>query len=182
MVHLVAKLFLCISLLCVILDTEAGDASHYLVAPPPYTTHTNFTPSRSPDDLACLTQAIYYEAGNQSEAGKEAVGIVVINRVVHPRYPHSICGVVTQSFIINEKRVCQFSYYCEEAKGINKQAWVESRAVAKRLLTNSFDRAILSKLDDAIYFHANYVRPQWSHQKVLVAIIDQHLFYKEPSL
>jgi spore germination cell wall hydrolase CwlJ-like protein len=181
MVHLVVKLFLCISLLGAVLDTEAGDASHQLVAPP-YTTHANFTPSRSPTDLECLTDAIYYEAGNQSLEGKEAVGIVVINRVVHPRYPNTICGVVTQSFIVNEKRVCQFSYYCEDPKGINKHAWAESRSVAKRLLTNSFDRAILSKLDEAIYFHAKYVHPQWSTKKELVAIIDQHLFYKEPSL
>ena len=41
--------------------------------------------------LQCLTQAVYYEARNQSADGQRAVAQVVLNRVRHPSYPNSVC-------------------------------------------------------------------------------------------
>ena len=52
------------------------------------------TPVDQMRSLDCLTQAIYYEAGNQSEDGQRAVAQVVLNRVRHPVWPNSVCGVV----------------------------------------------------------------------------------------
>ncbi len=46
--------------------------------------------------LECLTQAVYYEARSESEDGQRAVAQVVLNRVRHPAYPNSVCGVVYQ--------------------------------------------------------------------------------------
>src|SRR5574337_1243322 len=60
----------------------------------------------------CLTEALYYEAGNQSIHGKEAVALVIMNRVGKKGYGKTICGVVRQAHIINEKKICQFSYWC----------------------------------------------------------------------
>jgi spore germination cell wall hydrolase CwlJ-like protein len=37
---------------------------------------------------------IYYEAGSQDDDGERAVAQVVLNRVRHPAFPASICGVV----------------------------------------------------------------------------------------
>ena len=39
----------------------------------------------------CLAQNIYFESGNQSFAGKLAVGDVVMNRVEDPQFPNSVC-------------------------------------------------------------------------------------------
>ena len=44
--------------------------------------------------LDCLAQAIYYEARSESEDGQRAVAQVVLNRVRHPAYPATVCGVV----------------------------------------------------------------------------------------
>src|SRR5690606_37277361 len=44
----------------------------------------------------CLTMAIYYEAATESAAGQRAVAQVVLNRVTHPAYPNTVCGVVFQ--------------------------------------------------------------------------------------
>ncbi|MFV4649083.1 cell wall hydrolase, partial [Mycobacterium tuberculosis] len=46
--------------------------------------------------LECMTQAIYYEARGEPEAGQTAVAQVVLNRSRLPQYPKSICGVVFQ--------------------------------------------------------------------------------------
>ena len=60
--------------------------------------------------LHCLTEAIYYEAANESVAGKRGVAQVILNRVAHPAYPASVCGVVYQGW---NAPVCQFSYTCD---------------------------------------------------------------------
>ena len=57
--------------------------------------------------LKCMTQAIYYEAANEPVQGKRAVAQVVINRLKHPAYPNSVCGVVYEGA---NAPVCQFSF------------------------------------------------------------------------
>ncbi|HEY0629879.1 MAG TPA: cell wall hydrolase, partial [Sphingomicrobium sp.] len=44
--------------------------------------------------LECLTSAIYYEAAQEPTDGQRAVAQVVLNRVRHPAFPNSVCGVV----------------------------------------------------------------------------------------
>ena len=46
------------------------------------------------NEVYCMAQNIYFEAGNQPLAGKIAVSQVVINRTNHMNYPTDICGVV----------------------------------------------------------------------------------------
>ena len=53
------------------------------------------TPGDQFRSLQCLAEAIYYEARSESEDGQRAVAQVVLNRVRHPSYPGSVCGVVT---------------------------------------------------------------------------------------
>ncbi len=48
-------------------------------------------------DLRVMTSIIYAEAGNQSYAGKLAVGIVIMNRKRSSEFPNSVKGVVYQS-------------------------------------------------------------------------------------
>ncbi len=59
----------------------------------------------------CLAQAVYFEAGNQSAAGEAAVAQTVLNRLRHPDYPKSVCGVVYQGSSL--KTGCQFSFTCD---------------------------------------------------------------------
>ena len=46
--------------------------------------------------LRLMSAIIYSEAGNQSYAGKKAVGIVIMNRVKSRQFPNSVKGVVYQ--------------------------------------------------------------------------------------
>lgn len=138
------------------------------------------TPTNVAREERCLTEVIYYEAGNQSEIGKEAVALVVMNRMMDPKRPNTICGVVTQAFIVREQKICQFTFWCETKRKPEKEVWEESANIAHRVLQNYWKRDIILHYTDATYYHASYVKPKWSKTKVFVGKIDRHLFYREP--
>jgi spore germination cell wall hydrolase CwlJ-like protein len=59
---------------------------------------------------------IYYEARGEGWKGKSAVAHVVKNRVKHPKYPNTICGVVLEAKLWKDKPIremCQFAWYCD---------------------------------------------------------------------
>ena len=59
----------------------------------------------SQNDLACLAEAVYFEARGTGPAGETAVANVVVNRAKSRKFPNSVCGVVGDG--------CQFSYRCD---------------------------------------------------------------------
>lgn len=132
------------------------------------------------DDLKCMSENIYYEAGNQSYVGKIAVGQVVLNRVKTPGYPDTVCKVIYEGLVSERTTVCQFSWLCDDGrKGINKtsQNWMQSVKAATELLTKR--ESLVDLTEGATNYHANYVSPGWSKQLHFVTQIDQHLFYRK---
>lgn len=125
--------------------------------------------------LDCLAMNIYREAGHESFEGKVAVAQVTLNRADHPKYPSDVCKVITQKNVVMEKVVCQFSWYCEgkSQKKPNDKAYQESYAVAKKVLLEGFR---LDSLQDALYYHAVYVKPQWPYERITQ--IGNHIFYR----
>ena len=62
--------------------------------------------------VTCLASAAWYEAGDDAE-GERAVVQVVLNRVRHPAFPKTVCGVVFQG---SERATgCQFTFTCDGA-------------------------------------------------------------------
>lgn len=126
--------------------------------------------------LACLARNIYYEAGNEPFEGKVAVAQVTINRANATGFPDDICMVIYQKNIIYQRVVCQFSWYCDrdaKIKPLNQSVYNESMEVAKQVLLEGFR---LPSLYDALYYHADYVNPGWSKQRITK--IGRHIFYK----
>ncbi len=125
--------------------------------------------------LKCLTQAIYYEAANEPTLGKRAVAQVVLNRVRHPAYPNSVCGVVYEG--VNDP-VCQFSFTCDGSLLRQPMArqWNESREVAIAALAGSVERSVGS----ATHYHADYVLPRWAYTLAKIEKIGAHIFYRFP--
>ncbi len=127
--------------------------------------------------LDCLALNIYREAGYEPFEGKVAVAQVTMNRVNKGTFGKDVCGVVYQKNVIMEKVVCQFSWACDSAaktRPVNKEAYNESMAVAKKVLLENFR---LDVLKDALYYHAAYVNPRWPLEKI--GQIGQHIFYKQ---
>ena len=127
--------------------------------------------------LDCLAINIYREAGHEPFEGKVGVAQVTMNRVKDGRFGNDVCGVVYQKNVVMERVVCQFSWYCDSThrnRPINKDAYNESYAVAKKVLLENFR---LDVLKDALYYHATYVNPQWKLEKI--GKIGQHIFYKQ---
>lgn len=124
--------------------------------------------------LRCLTQAIYYEAGFEPIDGQEAVAQVVLNRVRHPAYPNSVCGVVYQG--AQRLTGCQFSFTCDGslARAPAEDAWLRARRVAESALAGQVDAAV----GTATHYHADYVFPYWAVTLVKMKQIGAHIFYR----
>ena len=125
-------------------------------------------------ELECLTQAVYFEARGESAVGQQAVAQVVLNRVRHPAYPKSVCGVVFQGAARNTG--CQFSFACDGSmrRGREMIAWNRSKQVAARALSG----AVMASVGDATNFHTTAVSPNWGPRMVRVAQVGMHVFYR----
>jgi hypothetical protein len=137
-----------------------------------------FVLSADADDSAralhCMTQAIYYEAAREPLKGQQAVAQVVLNRVRHPAYPKSICGVVYQGAGLPTG--CQFTFTCDGALRFSPQPtlWRRAQEVARKALAGFVDKDVGS----ATHYHAAYVAPYWAPTLVKMTQVGQHIFYR----
>lgn len=130
-------------------------------------------PNIPDNDLDCLSQAIYYEARNESEAGQTAVAEVVMNRVRHPGYPNRVCDVVYQ----RNSRTCQFTFTCDGSIGrgaMRQAAWARAQRIAGDVLQGRHQGQLP---DSSVNYHADYVRPTWGQRLARVRQIGTHIFY-----
>jgi len=125
--------------------------------------------------LLCLTQAIYYEAALEPKSGQAAVAQTVLNRVRHPDFPKSVCGVVYQG---SQAPGCQFSFACDGSRERPPIApfWQRAEAVAKAAL----DGAVEKQVGTATHYHADYVFPAWAPEMFKIGQIGAHIFYRYP--
>ncbi|HVQ10032.1 MAG TPA: cell wall hydrolase [Allosphingosinicella sp.] len=126
--------------------------------------------------LECLTQAIYYEARSESEDGQRAVAQVVLNRVRHPSYPNSVCGVVFQGS--HRSTGCQFSFTCMGMIGPigDPRSWDRARRIAAQALSGSVYRPV----GLATHYHTTAIRPYWAPSLVRQIVLGAHIFYRTP--
>jgi spore germination cell wall hydrolase CwlJ-like protein len=125
--------------------------------------------------LACLAKNIYHEAGSEPFEGKIAVAQVTMNRVNSGQFPDDVCRTIFQKNIFYEKVVCQFSWTCNQVGKFmptNSDNYKESMIAAQKVLLENYR---LPSLEKALYYHADYVNPNWGKEKV--AKIGHHIFY-----
>jgi len=121
--------------------------------------------------INCLAQNIYYEAATESFEGKLAVAQVTLNRVKSGKFGNTVCKTVYQKV----NKTCQFSWVCEKKSRLmryDSQEFIASKEAAYRILVGGHR---IKKLDNALYYHANYVNPRWN--KKVLAKIGKHIFY-----
>lgn len=122
----------------------------------------------------CLTATVYYEAASESLTGQRAVAQVVLNRVRHPAYPNSVCGVVFQGS--QRKTGCQFTFTCDGATRRRPSAsgWARARAVATAALSGYVEPSV----GLATHYHTTYVVPYWSSSLTKLRTVGSHIFYR----
>jgi spore germination cell wall hydrolase CwlJ-like protein len=126
--------------------------------------------------LDCLTAAIYYEAAGESAQGQRAVAQVVLNRVRHPVFPKSICGVVYQG---SERSTgCQFTFTCNGslARPPSRPGWDRATAIAAAALNGAVEPSV----GMATHYHTIWVVPYWADSLNKLATIGAHIFYRWP--
>lgn len=124
--------------------------------------------------LQCMTNAIYYEAASEAIAGQRAVAQVVLNRVSHPSYPNSVCGVVFQGS--QRKTGCQFSFTCDGSmrRKPGASAWSRAQRVAQDALSGS----VYSPVGLATHYHTVWIYPYWAPSLDHIGTIGAHRFYR----
>lgn len=124
--------------------------------------------------LDCLTAAIYYEAAREPTDGQRAVAQVILNRVRHPAYPATVCGVVFEG--ARRSTGCQFSFSCDGSLRSAPVAsyWERARSVAQAALSGY----VYAPVGWATHYHANYVMPYWAPTLVKSANVGLHIFYR----
>lgn len=124
--------------------------------------------------LKCLSEAVYYESAREPRLGQEAVAQVVLNRVRHPAYPKSVCGVVYQGAA--RTTGCQFSFTCDGSLRYAPEPglWAQAQRVAREALAGHVNKAVGS----ATHYHANYVAPYWAPTLVKMKQVGLHIFYR----
>ena len=161
----------------------APDDARTINAGIPFSTGPNpaarpFNLKDQPEDLAravdCLAAAELYEAGDDS-TGEKAVAQVVLNRVRHPAFPRTICGVVFEG---SERSTgCQFTFTCDGAM-VRRQpsaaGWDRARKIARSALTGS----VFKPVGYATHYHTDWVVPYWQSSLDKIAAVGTHLFFR----
>ena len=125
--------------------------------------------------MLCLATTIYFEARNQPLRGQLAVAQVVLERTHDPRYPNSVCDVVTAGG--EDLNRCAFSFYCDGKSDTptNTQAFLIAQWIAAGALWG-----LLSDVTGhATHYHASFVRPVWASTMRPTTTIGDHIFYRE---
>jgi N-acetylmuramoyl-L-alanine amidase len=121
----------------------------------------------SPQDVACLAEAVYFEARGTGRTGTEAVAHVVVNRAESPSFPNSVCGVVADR--------CQFSYRCDGRPDVLVDPKDRAQAIqtAESVLTGAPDIT-----RGALFFHAAWAEPGWFNSRSRVGKFGGNVFYR----
>lgn len=121
----------------------------------------------------CLALAGMAEAGS-GDGDQRAVMQVILNRVRHPAFAKTICGVVFEGS--NRATGCQFSFTCDGslARRYADASWEAARRRAEEMLGG----ATYAPVGNATHFHADYVYPWWSPKLDKVAAVGPHLFFR----
>lgn len=122
----------------------------------------------------CLAAAAYYEAAAEGDDGMRAVAQVVLNRLRHPAFPKTVCGVVFQG---SERATgCQFTFTCDGsmARAPSIAGWKRAREIAEAALKGK----VFKPVGYSTHYHTNWVVPYWSGSLDKVAQVGTHLFFR----
>ena len=131
---------------------------------------------RVEDELSCLALTVYFEARGEPDLGKAAVAHVVLNRVADARFPDSVCKVVRQGGQQTRYR-CQFTWWCDGLSDTPRKGpdWELTKTMARKVFWGYSEDPTAG----ALWYHADYVQPDWASVYRKTSKIGRHIFYNE---
>lgn len=121
----------------------------------------------------CLALAALAEAG-AGDDDQRAVMQVVLNRVRHPAFAKTVCGVIFEG---SERATgCQFSFTCDGslARTYPEALW----SAARRRAEEALGGRVYAPVGNATHYHTDWVYPWWSNQLDKIARVGTHLFFR----
>jgi N-acetylmuramoyl-L-alanine amidase len=115
--------------------------------------------------VMCLALNIYNEARGEPIRGQYAVAHVVMNRKEDPRWPSETCDVIYQR--------AQFSWTLERFTIKDLEALDLAIKIAEDVLDGNYQ----SPIECADHYHNHTVRPTWTRNMRIEAVIGNHIFY-----
>ncbi|MCJ7421164.1 cell wall hydrolase [Sphingomicrobium astaxanthinifaciens] len=119
------------------------------------------------EQMECLARAVYFETRGEPLDGQLAVAEVILNRADHHRFPDSYCAVIKQHRQFSFVRGGRMPQPKRQSR-----AWRTAVAVARIADAGHAE----TEMGDALFFHANYVRPRWRLKRM--GAIGNHIFYQ----
>lgn len=119
-------------------------------------------------ERTCLIRNVFYESGSEPYLGKIAVAQVTWNRVKHGQWGRDICSVVYAPG--------QFSWTVEAHKRnakIGGPGWENTIQAVEDFINGTR----IARLENSMFFHASYVKPNWHRWADRVKQIGNHIFY-----
>lgn len=124
--------------------------------------------------VTCLAIAAIYEAGGHAN-DQMPVMQVILNRVRHPAWPNSVCGVVFQG---SERRTgCQFSFTCDGSM-LRWRPSAASLASARKRAEAMLAGRVEKRVGLATHYHTDWVLPYWSSSLDKITAVNTHLFFR----
>jgi len=134
----------------------------------------------------CLATMVYGEARGEKETGMIAVAYSAINRAKNK----SVCEVVLapkQYSIFNNnptlrEAAMSIDVEPEQKNDIDNTGWEKARQVAAQVMRKQVadpTAGATHYLAPAVMAKKGYKYPRWSREYALVAVIDNHKFYKQ---
>jgi len=129
--------------------------------------HAGSASSPGKKDLACLAEAVYFEARGTGPEGEAAVAHVIVNRTNAREFPSTVCGVVADG--------CQFSYRCDGRPDAlaNPSDRANAFRIAETVLSGAPDFT-----NGALFFHAASMAPGWFSTRPRVGQFGGNVFYR----
>jgi spore germination cell wall hydrolase CwlJ-like protein len=120
-------------------------------------------------EKTCLIRNVFYEANAEPYLGKIGVAQVTWNRVKYGKWGQDICRVVYAPG--------QFSWTVEVHKRnsrVGGKGWEDTVQAVEDFINGTR----VAKLENSMFFHASYVRPNWHTWADRIKQIGNHVFYE----
>lgn len=120
-------------------------------------------------DVFCMAKNIYHEARGEDIKGQYAVAMVTLNRIKNKKYPNTVCEVVMDPYQFSWANNRKIRWTRPKGKD-----WNEALHISEQVIKHGYR---LKGLEQANYYHADYVNPNWKREDKMITKIGQHIFY-----